>query len=153
MRLPDFDKKNIAPYSPPPMEKKKEKDRPKSETSSTDSQVSGQVTIISGLLGSKLPLSWDDRAVTVGSARYTLEEIAVMKLGMSPAVIKMIHELKSAFGGSLVSAGKAKLDQKRVPYNPIECWYGGVKRDAHPEVCKWHQETKDPNCEKCARKR
>ena len=31
----------------------------------------------------------------------------------------------------------------------ILCPYKGIERPVHPEVCKWHREENDPECECC----
>ena len=140
MKLPDFDKATVAPFSP------ETKVKPKTNEQTIQATP---VTIFSELLGESLPVTWDDRSVTVGTVRYSLGEIAVMKRGMSPASIQALHKMKAVFEGSLVAAGKAEIPQKRRPYNPVECLYNGVKRDAHPDVCKWHRSVNDEQCLRC----
>ena len=41
-----------------------------------------------------------------------------------------------------------KLENQEAD-KPILCSYKGIDRPVHPEVCKWHIELKDTECEKC----
>ena len=42
------------------------------------------------------------------------------------------------------SADKAM--QAENQYKPIPCPYMKEDRTIHPDVCRWHRETKDPRC-------
>lgn len=54
-----------------------------------------------------------------------------------------ILTVMDVFYGVIVS------DYKETSYKPILCPYNNRARYIHPEVCKWHQEERDPECERC----
>jgi hypothetical protein len=43
------------------------------------------------------------------------------------------------------------FDEEEKPYVAIMCPYRGVPREIHPEVCRYHNEMKDPECHSCKR--
>jgi hypothetical protein len=66
---------------------------------------------------------------------------------------ELVELFKSAgWGGTIerdVESSLAKVSSRK----PFWCGYNGQFRPVHPEVCKWHQNSKDPECEKCVRVR
>jgi hypothetical protein len=40
-------------------------------------------------------------------------------------------------------------DYRETSYKPVLCPYNNQARYIHPEVCKWHREEEDAECDRC----
>jgi hypothetical protein len=73
----------------------------------------------------------------------TEEVLSILKAHKSELI--QILTVMDVFNGVIVSDYKQAL----TSYKPILCPYNNQARYIHPEVCKWHREEGDPECERC----